>query len=164
MPDTSARRISRDKDVVYTPDWVVVDMLAHFQPSGVVLDPCRGMGAFHKRLPDGSPWCEITEGVDFFEWTDHVDWVIGNPPYSISRAWMRHSFTVADNLLYLLPVRHMYSAYGLLREVAEFGGICAIRLYGTGTRVGFPMGNAVGAVHIQRDYDGPTYWTDDRHN
>lgn len=151
--------VSRDSDVVYTPDWIVQDMLDHFRPTGTILDPCRGHGAFYKALPDPE-WCEITEGRDFFDWASHVDWIIGNPPYSISRAWLRHSYTLADNILYLLPVRNVFSGYGTIREVRDFGGIPEIRLYGTGGRCGFPMGNAIGAVHFQRGYTGPTFTTD----
>lgn len=156
----SARPTAKDSDVVYTPEWIVRDMIDHFQPSGIVLDPCRGRGAFHDLLAAGSPWCEITEGRDFFDWTTPVDWVIGNPPYSITRAWFRHSFTVAENLLYLVPVRNVTSAYGFLSEIHEFGGIVAVRLYGTGGRCGFPMGNAIAAIHVRRDYGGPTTWSD----
>lgn len=139
-------------DVVYTPSWVVDDMLAHFRPTGVILDPCSGLGAFHDKLPTGSPSCEITDGSDFFEWTTKVDWVIGNPPYSMTRPWFRHSYEIADNLLYLVPLRNVFSGYGFLKEIYEFGGIKAMRLYGTGGRLGFPMGNAVGAMHIVRGH------------
>ena len=44
----------------------------------------------------------------------------------------------------------------VVREIHEFGGIREIRTYGTGGRLGFPMGNAVGAMHIQRGYRGET--------
>jgi hypothetical protein len=142
-------------DVVYTPDWCAKDMVDHFHPAGVVLDPCRGGGVFHDLLPDGSPWCEITEGVDFFAWTGHVDWVIGNPPYSMTRPWFAHSYKIADHLLYLVPLRNVFSGYGFIREIHSFGGIQAVRVYGTGGRLGFPMGNAVGAFHIERGYVGP---------
>lgn len=146
-------------DVVYTPDWVVKDMLDHFQPSGVVLDPCRGEGAFHDLLPEGSPWCEITEGRDFFDWSEPVDWVIGNPPYTLTRKWFQHSYTFAEHLLYLVPCRNVFSAYGFLREIHEFGGLPEIRVYGTGGRLGFPMGNAVAAFHVHRGWRGTTCFT-----
>lgn len=149
-----------DSDVVYTPTWVAKDMIEHFEPTGTVLDPCRGLGAFHDLLPSGSPWCEITEGRDFFDWVEPVDWVVGNPPYSKSSAWFRHSFALAEHVCYVLPLRHQFSAYGRLRDLMEYGGVREIRLYGGGSRCGFPMGNAVGAVHIERGYRGPTYWTD----
>lgn len=143
-------------DVVYTPEWVAEDMVSHFNPTGVVLDPCRGRGAFHDLLPEGSPWCEISEGRDFFDWHEPVDWVISNPPYSLTRKWFRHSYEIADNLVYLIPLRNLFSGYGFVRELCEYGGIVEIRLYGTGGRLGFPMGNAVGAVHARRDYRGET--------
>jgi hypothetical protein len=66
-------------DVVYTPAWCAADMVDHFQPSGRVLDPCKGVGVFLDYLPDAE-WCEITEGRDFFDWHDQVDWVVSNPP------------------------------------------------------------------------------------
>lgn len=142
-------------DRVYSPAWVVSDMLGHFRPSGVVLDPCRGKGAFTDQLPPGTPWCEIDDGRDFFAWQQPVDWVVGNPPYSMTRRWFRHSYTIAGNLLYLVPLRNVFSGYGFLREIHGFGGIREIRHYGTGNRLGFPMGNAVGAMHIQKAYRGP---------
>lgn len=143
-------------DVVYTPSWAAADMVAHFQPSGRILDPCKGEGVFLDYLPTGTEWCEITEGRDFFDWRERVDWVVSNPPYSLTRKWFRHSYAVSDNLLYLVPLRNVFSGYGFLREIHEFGGIAAIRVYGTGGRLGFPMGNAVGAFHVVRGYAGPT--------
>ena len=146
-------------DVVLTPGWAAADMVDHFAPAGVVLDPCRGEGAFHDLLPTGSPSCEITDGSDFFGWHDHVDWVIGNPPYSLTRQWFRHSYTIAQHLCYLVPLRNVFSGYGFVREIHEFGGIREIRTYGTGGRLGFPMGNAVGAFHIERGFAGATAFT-----
>lgn len=149
----------RQGDVVYTPAWAAEDIVRHFAPSGVVLDPCRGAGAFHDLLPGGSPWCEITDGRDFFDWSTPVDWVIGNPPYSMTRPWFRHSYDIADHLLYLVPLRNVFSGYGFVREIAEYGAIEEIRVYGTGGRLGFPMGNAVGVFHIVRGSTAPTLWT-----
>lgn len=143
-------------DRVYTPDWCAKDMVEHFGPVGSVLDPCRGAGAFHDLLDPGAPWCEADEGVDFFKFTDRVDWVIGNPPYSLTRKWFRHSYTIADHLLYLVPLRNIFSGYGFVKEIHEFGGIAEIRTYGTGGRLGFPMGNAVGAMHVVRGWTETT--------
>lgn len=155
----AGRGVGKPEDVVYTPAWCAEDMMTHFAPSGVMLDPCRGKGAFHRLMPKWSPWCEVTCGRDFFDFHDHVDWVIGNPPYSLTRIWFRHSYNIADNLLYLVPHRNIFSAYGFLKEIHEYGGFREIRQYGTGSRLGFPMGNAVGAFHIQKGYHGPTQFT-----
>lgn len=149
-------------DTVYTPDWVARDMLDYFCPTGRVLEPCRGRGAFTELMPDDTLWCEIQEGRDFFDWTEPVDWVISNPPYSLTRSWFKHSYTIATNLVYLVPLRNVFSGYGFIREIHDFGGIVAIRTYGTGGKLGFPMGNAVGAIHIRKDWNGPTVFSDYR--
>ena len=148
-------------DVVPTPQWAAEDMVDHFHPSGRLLDPCRGTGVFYDLLAarGHADWYEITEELNFFACSGHYDWVIGNPPYSLTREWFRHSYTIAENLLYLVPLRNVFSGYGFIQEIYEFGGIAAIRVYGTGGLLGFPMGNAVGALHIQRDYPGPTEWS-----
>jgi len=141
-------------DKVMTPAWVVADVVAVFSPAGRILEPCKGEGAFVNALP-GCEWCEIDEGRDFFDWTEQVDWVISNPPYSKTRPWFRHSYKIAKNLLYLVPLRNVFSGFGFLKEIDDFGGFRHIRVYGTGGRLGFPMGNAVGVMHIERGYKGP---------
>ena len=143
-------------DVVYTPAWAARDMVKHFAPGGRVLEPCKGKGVFLDYLPPDTDWCEITEGRDFFDWSEPVDWVVSNPPYSLTRRWFRHSYTVAQNLLYLVPLRNVFSGFGFIREIYDFGGIREMRLYGTGGRLGFPMGNAVGALHIKKGFAGPS--------
>lgn len=142
-------------DKVFTPAWVARDMVEHFKPSGRVLEPCRGPGVFMEFLPPDSYWCEIDEGRDFFAWSTPVDWVMSNPPYSLTRKWFKHSYGVAKNLCYLVPLRNVFSGFGFVKEIYKFGGIVEIRLYGTGGSIGFPMGNAVGAFHIQAGYHGP---------
>ena len=158
MPVGHRQNAPGKSDVVVTPDWVVDDMLTVFKPTGKILDSCRGSGAFYNRIPK-CLWCEINEGRDFFQFKTRVDWSIGNPPYSLTRKWFQHSFKIADNICYLLPFRNFVSGYGLLKEVAEFGGMPTIRMYGTGAFVGFPMGNAIAAIHVQRGYSGKTQFS-----
>ncbi len=147
-------------DKVYTPDWCAKDIVDWFKPTGRVLDPCRGMGAFSKHLPPHD-WCEIDEGRDFFGWTDHVDWIIGNPPYTGFRDWFAHGFEVADNVVWLVPVWKGFSAYGLQKQLRAWGGgLAHIRHYGTGNKLGWPLGNAIGALHYQKGYTGPIHQSD----
>lgn len=83
---TAARKLPTTAnicDVVYTPDWLAADMIADFKPDGIIMDPCRGKGAFFDKLPAGALWCEIEQGRDFFFCEMKVDWLISNPPYSI---------------------------------------------------------------------------------
>lgn len=145
-------------DRVYTPAWVAQDMVTHFDPCGSVLEPFRGTGVFTDLLPDAQ-WCEIDDGVDFFLHRTLVDWIITNPPYSLTRKCFRHAALIADHIVFLVPLRNIFSGFGFVREIYTYGGIVEIRVYGTGGRVGFPMGNCIGAMYFRRDYAGPTTWT-----
>ena len=151
------RRVSGDK--VMTPAWAAADMVSHFAPSGRVLEPCRGEGAIYNLLPAGAKWCEIDEGRDFFAFSDPVDWIISNPPYDQTRAFMRHAFRLADNVVFLVPARNIVSGYGTVREMCGWGGLAEIRWYGTGSRLGFPMGNAIAAFHWRRGNNSDTRQT-----
>lgn len=147
-----------ENDVVYTPDWAANDIVEWFKPSGRILEPCKGQGAILKYLP-GASWCEITEGKDFFQWVEPVDWIISNPPYSLFNEWLEHSFSLAPDIVYLIPMNKLFSGWGALVNLDKYGWMKHVRLYGTGNKLKFPMGNAIGAVHFQRGYWGATSWS-----
>lgn len=151
--------VAANKDIVYTPDWLASYIVSYFAPSGSCLDPCSGGNAFYKYLPAGSKWCEIEKGRDFYAFTDHVDWIVSNPPYSHLLAWIRHSFKIAKNIVYLMPIHRVFSSAEFLKDLLKWGGVAEIRLYGTGTKAGFAFGNALGAVHYKARYTGSTKWT-----
>lgn len=146
-------------DIVYTPDWVAKEIIEFYKPEGRCLDPCLGDGAFYKHLPANSDWCEILKGRDFFDYCRQVDWIVGNPPYSQFREWLLHSFKIAGNIVYLIPITKPYQSFSLLLEIAKYGGIANIYIMGTGRHVGFDFGFAVGAVHFKRGYKGCTCTT-----
>ena len=100
----------------------------------------------------GCLWCEISRGRDFFDWTESVDWIIGNPPYSILNEWLLHSFKLADNVVYLLPVTKVFGSLKRLHMVTDYGGIVEVYAPWTGRAVGFPFGWACGAVHFRRGH------------
>lgn len=87
-------------DRVYTPDYLAEAIVNRYRPVGRVLEPCKGTGSFLKYLPTAE-WCEIDEGRDFMAWSDRVDWIVTNPPYSKYLDFLRHSFEVADNVVFL---------------------------------------------------------------
>ena len=158
-------QIAQAGDVVYTPDWCAADMVEYFNPSGRILEPCKGGGAFMRQLPADALWCEIAEGRDFFGWSEPVDWIITNPPYSMTREFLRHAISVSDNVVFLLPARNIFSGYGTVRECSGWGGMAAIRWYGTGSRLDFPMGNAIAAIHWKRGHSGnirETFYEDEQ--
>lgn len=146
------------RDVVYTPDDVARDVVEFFKPSGKILEPCSGDGAFLRHLPPDTEWCEIEQGRDFFAEHRHFDWIIGNPPYSIYADWIRHSFKLADNIVYVIPVNKVFNSYKMMRETAEYGGIPTIYTIAGGGALNFvEIGFSIGAIHFQRGYKGGTF-------
>lgn len=141
------------RDVVYTPEWVAADMVSFFKPSGEILEPCCGDGVFMKYLPSAK-WCEIEKGVDFFAWQTPVNYLFGNPPYNNLKEWFTHSFSIAENIVYLLPVTKIFNSYYQMMDVYEYGGIAHIRVYGAGSMLKWQMGFAIGAIHLKRNYSG----------
>jgi hypothetical protein len=142
-----------------TPKELARDMIGFFVPQGQCLDPCRGNGVFFDMLPPGADWCEIKQGRDFYAWRKQVRWIIGNPPYSHYSEWIRHSMTIAHDIVYVMPVYKIFASNKFQCELFGWGGIVHIRRYGTGTEWGFPFGHALGAVHYRKGYIGPTYWS-----
>jgi hypothetical protein len=144
-------KTSKDEDVVFTPPHVAQELVTRYAPTGKVLDPCAGDGVFRKLIP-GCLWCEIKEGRDFFNWKEPVDWIIGNPPYSILNQWLEHSFSLATDVIYLLPIAKVFGSRKRLQMIANYGGIVEVYAPWTGRAVGFEFGWACGAVHFRKNH------------
>jgi len=143
-------------DIVYTPRSLAKAVIDHHSLTGVVLDPCRGDGAFYDQFPGhvDARWCEIVEGRDFTQWQAPVDWIVTNPPWSKFRDFLVHGMHVAENVVYLAAFNH----YGTKARQAD------IRRHGFGIRSilfvptpqGFPhSGLQLCAVWLQRGWKGP---------
>jgi len=153
-----ANRDYQSDDVVMTPPTLCALIASHFQPSGRILEPCRGTGNFYRALkPYASEllWCEITKERDFFGFNGHVDWVITNPPWSLFRKFLQHAMKVADNVVFLVTVNH-YWTKARVRDIreAEFA-LKEILLLDTPKE--FPQtGFQLGAIHLRRKWLGKT--------
>lgn len=143
-------------DVVYTPRSLAQAVISHFPLTGVVLDPCRGDGAFFDQFPDhlDARWCEIAEGRDFLNWRVPVEWIVTNPPWSKFREFLVHGMNVAENIVFLAAFNH----YGTKARQAD------IRRNGFGMRSvlfvptprSFPQsGLQLCAVWLQKGWTGP---------
>jgi hypothetical protein len=141
-------------DVVYTPDDIAKEIVEHFNPTGRILEPCKGDGAFMRYLPPNTEWCEIKEGRDFFAWNEKVDWIISNPPFSDYYAFLEHAFSLADDVVYLLTTKKPFQSLRNLQLIYSYGGIVEIFVIGRGSEIGWDMGFAIGAIHFQRNYKG----------
>lgn len=151
------RHVLKPNDKVYTPEKVAKEMISFYNLSGKVLDPFRGGGVFYNNFPDNvdSYWCEIDDGVDFFEFEERVDWIISNPPYSIFDEVLEHSFKISENVVYLVPLSKVVSSLGRIKSILGYGNIKSIKIIGA-SKCGFPFGFPACSIHIQRNYLGET--------
>lgn len=141
-------------DVVFTPDKISKFIVELFNPTGKILEPCSGEGAFLRYLPTAE-WCEITKGRDFFDYNEKVDWIVTNPPYSNFDRFLEHSFELADNVVFLVPVAKVLKSWGTIQKIKRYGGIVSVWLV-PASRCGFPFGFPAGAFHFKKDYKGAT--------
>ena len=123
------------QDLVMTPPELAAAVIGHFagRMTGMVLDPARGQGAFYDRFPAHleRDWCEITEGRDFLDWHEPVDWVMSNPPWSRLRDFSRHAMRIAPNIVWLAPLTNL-TTKARLRDLDEAGfGIAELVLIDT---------------------------------
>lgn len=141
-------------DVVYTPDEIARQIVDVYKPRGSILEPCKGKGAFLKYLPNAD-WCEIKEGRDFFDYDKHVDWIVTNPPYSIFNQFLKHSFELADNVIFLMPVAKVLKSWEIISMIRGYGGIKAMWLV-PANKCGFFFGFPAAAVYFKKDWKGST--------
>ncbi len=147
-----------------TPGPLAAAIVAHFDPMGCVLEPCRGGGAFvdalHLACVIEVEWCEIADGRDFLTYDFGIipfSWIISNPPWSQFRAFTKRAMQVADNVVWLAPINHFWLK-ARRRDMREAGfaikEICEVDTPAKET--GWPQsGFSLGAVHLQRGYTGP---------
>ena len=149
---------STPNDVVMTPQETANWIVDYYKPTGRVLEPCRGDGKFYNR-PEFTDWCEISEGLDFFDFNDKVDWIITNPPFSIYDAFLTKAFEVADNVVFFCPINKMCKSQRIDRMIEEYGGLKEVILMGGGGLHDFPFGFPVGCLYYKRNHKGDIKWT-----
>jgi len=88
----------KSDDEIMTPEYLAEALVNHFKPCGRILEPCKGTGNFLKFLPKDTLWCEISEGKNFFDFNEEVDWIITNPPWSQVRKFLQHSLNISKNI------------------------------------------------------------------
>jgi len=104
-------------------------------------------------LPNGA---KSKRGRDFFKWETQVDWIIGNPPFKQFDKFLKHSFFVATNIVYLIPADKPFNSLPRARMISENGGIVHMRFYTDGPKMGMPeIHRPMAAFHFRRGYRGP---------
>lgn len=89
-------------DVFFTPPAVVdihLKMIEH-RLGDKWFDPFKGEGAYYDKYPtELKDWCEITNGRDFFTYTEPVDIIVSNPPYSLIDDVLAHSVKLGARVI-----------------------------------------------------------------
>lgn len=148
-----------EQDVVMTPDYLAREIVEYYKPTGKILEPCRGQGAFSNLMP-GCDWCEIAEGKDFFDYKESPDWIVTNPPWSLIRQFLTHSFAIdTKNIVYLCNF-NAFVTKARLRSIYDNGyGIKEVYCV-KAPKVNWPQqGFQLAATHIQKGYTGPMIWS-----
>lgn len=144
-------------DDIYTPVEVAKKIISWLPISDkdVLYDPFRGTGVFYDNFPQQNKkcWSEIKEGEDFFDFNTKIDWIISNPPYSKYTEVMQHSYELAENIVYLIPLNKVVSSWGRIKDLQQYGGIYKIWIMPAG-KCGFPFGFPACACWFKRGYRG----------
>lgn len=142
-------------DLVMTPSYLAEAIISHYQPSGTILEPCRGIGPTYAFWREGWDFCEIAEGVDFLDCPNQdYDWIVTNPPFSLFRAFLKRSMVVADNVVFLSFVNAFWMK-ARLRDMREANfGMKEILFVETPPPPWPQTGFQLGATWIQRGYVG----------
>ncbi len=158
----TAKNPQPPNDLVMTPPKIAKAAIGLYDiPSGsTILEPCRGEGSFYDNFPKDcrKEWCEIEQGRNFFDYEGNVDWIITNPPYSILDAFLTKAFEVASNIVFLLPLSKMFSSFGRINTILNYGNIVSIHLI-PASKCGFPFGFPACAFYMKRGYEGQTLIT-----
>jgi len=152
------------RDHVRTNPELARRIIEHFQPTGKIVDPCRGNGAFFDHLPPGSDWCEVTEGRDFLAYTERVDWVISNPRWSakVYRSLARHAFEISANVVFLVRLNTAIGTTARERDYLDRGHALKEIIPISWQMAGFPQeGFTLAVCHWQRGWQGGTMWNHD---
>jgi hypothetical protein len=103
---------SRDiaNDVFITPLGLAkraIDMVGTTE--GKWLDPFKATGNYYNQFPtENKEYTEITQDLDFFEYSEPVDVICSNPPYSILNEVFKHSVSLNPKIInYLIGINNL---------------------------------------------------------
>jgi hypothetical protein len=79
--------IEGQKELMFTPEDIVEKImgwvLPQIDPNDIILESFKGNGVFYDKIPNKKYYCEIDDGIDFFNYDKKVDWAISNPPFRV---------------------------------------------------------------------------------
>lgn len=140
-------------DNVCTKDETAQWIINYFNPKGTILDPSAGTNVFYNKFKNKKKYrCEISDGIDFFDWNKKVNWIITNPPYSIYDLFLQKAFNIANNVVFFVPIAKAFKSNKVQNMVIKYGGLREIIYMGGGNKHGFSFGFPVGCLYYQKDF------------
>lgn len=130
LAEHEQRKMRADRpqnDNIYTRPEFAARVIDYFNPTGMVVDPCRGDGAFYDNLKDRYgitlDWYEIREGRDFLDHDQPIDWLIANIPWSHGayRKISCHAFKHATNVVLLVRYQNAVSIADMQNDFLRHG-------------------------------------------
>ena len=109
MSSSQSHKIkSRDapRDVFITPIELAklnIDMIDK-REGELWLDSCKNNGSYYNEFPPSveKDYCEILEGIDFFDYEGSPDVIVQNPPYSNLDNWIKKNIELEPRIISLL--------------------------------------------------------------
>jgi hypothetical protein len=145
-------------DCVMTPPDLARQIVGHFNPSGCILEPCMGDGSFYYSLQpfalnEQVDWCELSKGRDFLT-TDFggkkYTYIVTNPPFSKFRAFLKKSMEVADNIIFLCTINHVFGLRARLKDIKDAGFYIRETLLCNTPKSWPQSGFQVGAIYLSK--------------
>lgn len=101
-----------DTDFYPTPAWCYENLDIDWTQFRSAHEPCRGDGRIQGFLQSQNiptTHSEITQGLDFFEWSDTTDLILTNPPFSLAQQFIDYSLPRASTVIMLLRINFLGS-------------------------------------------------------
>lgn len=148
---TQPNRNYKSNDDIMTPEYLAKAIVDYFKPKGKILEPCKGTGNFLRYLQNAD-YCELKEKKDFLLVKKHYDWIVTNPPWSKMRIFLKKAMEVADNIVFLVTINHLWTK-ARLRDMKEMHfGIKEILMIPEKTK-DFPQtGFRCAAIYLQKNH------------
>lgn len=131
----------RDNFEYDTPEELARDLLSliDFEPNDLVLDPCAGNRVWYNNLPtENKDWCEINDGLDFFDYNDNPDVIVGNPPFDVKRLkpFLEHALRLSKRLIAFIMPSHTLT--NSINQSIRYAGFYIEQIHGFKCWFGYP--------------------------
>jgi len=124
MSEWKCKKWNNQTDKVMTSKIAAKDMVEYISKYFVdwqsFLEPCRWSWNIYNLLPNNKERCEIDEWKDFYDYGFKVDWIITNPPYSDFDMFMDKCMSVADNIVFLIPLAKPFSSLWRINKIKKY--------------------------------------------